>query len=73
MQKFFKRMPSPGSESGIFFIFVYFLSQLQRLRPLGYFDRVFLFFHLMDHQLLLCSVWRFEAIEKRPLIIRLKG
>ena len=31
-----KRLPRPGGEPGIFFIFIYFLYQLQCLRPLDY-------------------------------------
>ena len=43
-----KRLPRPAGEPGIFFIFVYFLSQLQRLRPLGY---------CAPLQMVLCLEW----------------
>ena len=33
---YFKKVPRPGGEPGIFWFFVYFLSLKQRLRPLGY-------------------------------------
>ena len=51
LQAIFLKVPRLGGELGIFMIFVYFLSQLQRLRPLGYCAPVRLLAILEPYQL----------------------